>query len=137
MILSTTFFIDWLHHPLFYKTLHSAHHKSVVTSSWTSSSFNLLEALSQAILIVATTLIVQPNLIELIICLTIATISAVINHMNHEFYPDWLQKFFDRVYSPLATSSPFQEKLCPLFHLVGQIIGYREKLRARPTDVLN
>ena len=84
----------WMHRPLIFKVVHKAHHESKTTSAWTAFSFHPLEGFLQAIILPLTILVLPMHLYVLLVQLTIMTFSSVINHLEIEVYPNWLQRTF-------------------------------------------
>ncbi|WP_413574819.1 sterol desaturase family protein [Bdellovibrio sp. HCB290] len=76
-----------LHKPLAYKRFHAVHHASLHPSPWASFSFHPVESLIEAIPLPLITLILPLHPIVIVIYLTMATISAIINHLGFEVLP--------------------------------------------------
>ncbi|MCT4643141.1 MAG: sterol desaturase family protein [Bacteriovoracaceae bacterium] len=83
-----------MHTKVLYNFTHKAHHRSITTSGYTAFSFNFIEAFFQLLPIYIMILVLPFNFITLVIALIFMSISGTMNHINYEFYPKWLQKFF-------------------------------------------
>lgn len=77
----------WLHHPWAYKRFHAVHHASLHPSPWASFSFHPVESVIEAIPLPLITLLIPLHPIVIIAYLTIATVSAIINHLGFEVMP--------------------------------------------------
>ncbi len=84
----------WMHRPAVFKVVHKAHHESKTTSAWTAFSFHPIEGFLQAIILPVTIILLPMHIYVLLFQLTIMTFSSVINHLEIEVYPNWLQKTF-------------------------------------------
>ncbi len=78
----------WMHRPSIYRWIHRTHHESLTTTSWTSFSFPQLESLLQGLPIFMMIFIIPIHILSLIVLLIIMTGTSVINHLNHEIYPE-------------------------------------------------
>lgn len=88
----------WMHRPNIYRWIHKIHHDSIVTSPWTSFSFHPLESILQAIVVPIIVLLIPLHIGAVLLLLIIMTISATINHLDIEIYPQhferhWLGKW--------------------------------------------
>ena len=83
-----------MHHPSLYKTVHKAHHNSIAPSPWTAFSFHPWEAFIESIILPLLLLLVPIHPIVLGCYLLLMTVSSVINHLDIEIYPLWLQQSF-------------------------------------------
>lgn len=81
-----------MHIPVLYKLMHRQHHSSIAPSPFTAFSFHPLEALVEALILPALLLIIPIHPIVLGFYLLLMTVSSVINHLDIEIYPEWLQK---------------------------------------------
>ncbi|UBF25194.1 sterol desaturase family protein [Kovacikia minuta CCNUW1] len=87
------------HHPLLFKWLHQGHHRSGDPTPWTSFAFDPLEALIQALFLVAIVFIVPLHFITLVAVLMTMTVWTVWNHLGVELFPPafahhWFGKWF-------------------------------------------
>lgn len=82
----------WMHHPEIFKVVHKVHHDSLVTSPWTAFSFHPLEGFLEAIIIPLILIFLPMNIYVLGVYLLIMTISSIVNHLDIEVYPKWLQQ---------------------------------------------
>jgi lathosterol oxidase len=76
-----------MHHPKLYRFLHKGHHDSIEVSSWTAFSFDPLETIFQVLPFYLITLLIPLHLYSILFLLIFMSISATINHLNHEVYP--------------------------------------------------
>ena len=88
----------WMHRPRVYRWIHKVHHDSIITSPWTAFSFHPLESLLQAVIVPLLVLTIPMHLYTLVILLIFMTVSATINHLDIEIYPQhfeqhWLGKW--------------------------------------------
>ncbi|UYL07854.1 sterol desaturase family protein [Bdellovibrio sp. SKB1291214] len=77
----------WLHTPWAYKRFHAVHHASLHPSPWASFSFHPIESLIEAIPLPLITLFLPLHPLVIIAYLTMATLSAIINHLGFEVMP--------------------------------------------------
>ncbi len=77
----------WMHNPKVYKLVHRMHHDSIVTSPWTSFSFDPPETLIQAIFVPAMVFLMPLHYGVVMTLLILMTISATINHLDVEIFP--------------------------------------------------
>ncbi len=95
MLLHETYYY-WLHralhHPTLYGWLHRGHHDSIVTSGWTSFAFDPGEAVLQAAIIPVILLLVPMHWAVLVVWLMLMTVSAIINHLGVELWPQPLER---------------------------------------------
>ncbi len=77
----------WMHNPKVYKLVHRMHHDSIVTSPWTSFSFDPPETLIQAVFVPAMVLLMPLHYGVVMTLLILMTISATINHLDVEIFP--------------------------------------------------
>ena len=77
----------WLHTPWAYKRFHAIHHASLHPSPWASFSFHPVESLIEALPLPLITLLIPLHPVVLIVYLTVATVSAIINHLGFEVLP--------------------------------------------------
>lgn len=77
----------WMHHPRIYPVLHHGHHDSIITSGWTSFAFDPAEAVLQAVIIPVILVFVPMHGAVLVLWLTLMTVSAIVNHLDVELYP--------------------------------------------------
>ncbi len=83
-----------MHHKKLYRLLHKGHHDSVEVSSWTAFAFDPLETLFQVLPFYLIVLVVPLHLYSIIFLLTLMSVSATINHLNHEIYPKFFRHTF-------------------------------------------
>ncbi len=82
----------WMHKSYIYRSMHKTHHDSINTSAFTSFSFHPLESIAQAIVIPGLIFFLPMHISILAILLIIMTVSAIINHLGIEFYPNGFHK---------------------------------------------
>ena len=88
----------WMHQLIIYKVMHKTHHDSIMTSALTSFSFHPLESIAQALFLPLAIFLIPMHVSILALLLVIMTVSAIMNHMGVEFYPQgfhrhWLGKW--------------------------------------------
>jgi len=88
-----------LHRPALFPWFHRGHHRSRPPTPWTSFAFDPLEALLQALFLVAVVLVVPLHFITLMAVLTTMTVWAIVNHLGIERLPlrfphHWLGRWF-------------------------------------------
>lgn len=92
MLMHETYYY-WLHRLMhinpFYKWFHKGHHHSIIVSSFTSFSFDFLESIMQLFFFYILLFTLPIHLYSLLFMLIFMTISAVINHLNFEVFPEW------------------------------------------------
>jgi len=76
-----------MHHPKLYKKVHKIHHDSKITSVWTAFSFHPIEGFLESLIMPAIVMIIPMHLYAILFHLTIMTITAAINHLDVEIYP--------------------------------------------------
>lgn len=81
-----------MHHPKLYRAVHKMHHDSIVTSPWTSFSFDPIETVLQAVFLPIVIIVMPLHFAVLAILLMIMTVSATINHLDIEIYPKGFNK---------------------------------------------
>ena len=81
-----------MHHKSIYRHVHRAHHSSIVPSPWTAFSFHPWEALIEALILPVLLLLIPIHPVVLGSYLILMTISSVINHLDIEIYPLFLQR---------------------------------------------
>lgn len=81
-----------MHHKSLYRSVHRAHHSSIVPSPWTAFSFHPWEALIESLILPALILVIPIHPVVLGCYLLLMTISSVINHLDIEIYPSFLQR---------------------------------------------
>ncbi|MBD0335556.1 MAG: sterol desaturase family protein [Cyanobacteria bacterium Co-bin13] len=86
------------HHPKVFRWAHSGHHRSVISTPWTSFAFDLPEALTQALFFVAIVFILPLHLVTVLAILLTMTVWAVWNHLGFTitssfFLSQWLGKW--------------------------------------------
>ncbi len=86
----------WFHHGRVYKLVHEPHHRSRQPSFWTSFAFHPYEAFIQAIGLPLLALGFYLEWWAVLSFLTIMTFMGVMNHLGHEFYPQWWLKGWGR-----------------------------------------
>jgi len=87
------------HHPTLFLWLHQGHHRSRYPTPWTSFAFDPLEAIVQALFLIAIAFVIPLHFITLIAVLTTMTIWAIVNHLGIDRLPlsfphHWLGKWF-------------------------------------------
>ena len=88
----------WMHRPKVYRLVHKVHHNSIVTSPWTSFSFHPIESFLQALTLPVILIFLPMHVLVIGIFLVIMTVTAAINHLDIEIYPEgaeqhWLWKW--------------------------------------------
>jgi lathosterol oxidase len=97
LVIHDTYFY-WLHrsihHPRLFKTFHLLHHKSVNPSPLASYSFNFLEGVLEALVLVPILVLVPLHPLGLLIFTTLALGINVYGHLGYELAPRWLRRTF-------------------------------------------
>ncbi len=97
LIIHDTYFY-WLHrtihHPRLFKTFHLLHHKSVNPSPLASYSFNFLEGVLEAMVLVPVLMLVPLHPLSLLIFSTLAFAINVYGHLGYEVAPRWFRHSF-------------------------------------------
>ncbi|MDZ8238974.1 MAG: sterol desaturase family protein [Nostoc sp. ChiQUE01a] len=101
LILQDTYFYfvhRMFHHPLIFKWMHDGHHRSGEPTPWSSSAFDLPEAIVQALFFVGVSYIVPLHFVTLVAALITMTVWAVFTHLGFEVLPtssksDWIGKW--------------------------------------------
>jgi sterol desaturase/sphingolipid hydroxylase (fatty acid hydroxylase superfamily) len=70
------------HHSALYTAFHRGHHRSRRPTPWTSFAFDPLEALVQAVFLVAIVMLIPLHLITLLAVLSTMTVWAIVNHLD-------------------------------------------------------
>jgi sterol desaturase/sphingolipid hydroxylase (fatty acid hydroxylase superfamily) len=102
LILQDTYFYfihRIFHHPRIFKWMHYGHHRSGEPTPWSSSAFDLPEAIVQALFFVGVSFLVPLHFITLIVALITMTVWAVFTHIGFEVFPSssnnyWIGKWF-------------------------------------------
>jgi Delta7-sterol 5-desaturase len=102
LILQDTYFYfthRWFHQPALFPWFHQGHHRSRHSTPWTSFAFDPLEAIVQALFLIAVVFIIPLHFITLIAILTTMTAWAVLNHLGLDRLPQsfphhWLGRWF-------------------------------------------
>jgi sterol desaturase/sphingolipid hydroxylase (fatty acid hydroxylase superfamily) len=102
LILQDTYFYfihRIFHHPRIFKWMHYGHHRSGEPTPWSSSAFDLPEAIVQALFFVGVSFLVPLHFITLIVALITMTVWAVFTHIGFEVFPSsfnnyWVGKWF-------------------------------------------
>lgn len=76
-----------LHRPALFPWFHRGHHRSRPPTPWTSFAFDPLEALLQALFLVAIVLVLPLHFITLMAVLTTMTVWAIVNHLGPDHLP--------------------------------------------------
>ena len=76
-----------LHRPALFPWFHRGHHRSRPPTPWTSFAFDPLEALLQALFLVAVVLVLPLHFITLMAVLTTMTVWAIVNHLGPDHLP--------------------------------------------------
>lgn len=84
----------WMHHPKIFRKVHKVHHDSLTPTPWTAFSFHPWESLLEALILPAILLFLPVHISVLGFYLLLMTLSSVINHLDIEIYPGWLQRSF-------------------------------------------
>lgn len=95
MIAHDTYFY-WTHrllHRYKFKACHSVHHESKIPTAWTSFAFHPIEAIIQAIILPALVMSVPIHWSMLVVFLVLMSLFGVMNHLGHEIYPPFLEKY--------------------------------------------
>ena len=97
LIIHDTYFY-WLHraihHPRLFKTFHLLHHKSVNPTPLASYSFNFLEGVLEALVLVPVLVLVPLHPLSLLIFTTLAFAINVYGHLGYEVAPAWFRHSF-------------------------------------------
>lgn len=91
MIIHETYYYwvhRWMHQPKIYKIIHYIHHESKITSAWTAFSFHPIESILEALIMPAIIMLLPMHLYAILTHLTIMTLTAAINHLDIEIYPN-------------------------------------------------
>ncbi|WP_392534493.1 sterol desaturase family protein [Nostoc sp. C117] len=102
LILQDTYFYfihRIFHHPRIFKWMHYGHHRSGEPTPWSSSAFDLPEAIVQALFFVGVSFIVPLHFITLVVALITMTVWAVFTHIGFEVFPSssqnyWISRWF-------------------------------------------
>jgi len=81
-----------MHHKSLYRSVHQAHHTSIVPSPWTAFSFHPWEALIESLILPVLLFVIPIHPVVLAFYLLLMTISSVINHLDIEIYPVLLRR---------------------------------------------
>ncbi|MBN3943282.1 MAG: sterol desaturase family protein [Nostoc sp. NMS9] len=90
LILQDTYFYfihRMFHHPLIFRWMHYGHHRSGEPTPWSSSAFDLPEAIVQALFFVGVSFIVPLHFVTLVAALITMTVWAVFTHLGFELFP--------------------------------------------------
>lgn len=87
------------HHPAVFRWLHEGHHRSRQPTPWTSFAFDPIEAVVQALFLVAVVFVVPLHTVTLVAVLCTMTVWAVVNHLGLDRLPmgfphHWLARWF-------------------------------------------
>lgn len=82
----------WMHKPTVFRHFHKVHHDSITTSAWTAFSFHPYESILQALVIPIVIFFVPLHVGALFFLLIFMSVTATINHLEIEIYPEWLEK---------------------------------------------
>lgn len=97
LVIHDTYFY-WLHrtihHPRLFRAFHLLHHKSVNPSPLASYSFNLLEGVLEALVLVPILLLVPLHPLSLLVFTTLAFMINVYGHLGYEIAPRWFRHSF-------------------------------------------
>lgn len=97
LIIHDTYFY-WLHrtihHPRLFKPFHLLHHKSVNPTPLASYSFNFLEGVLEALVLLPLLVLVPLHPLSFLIFTTLAFAINVYGHLGHEIAPRWLRHTF-------------------------------------------
>ncbi len=80
-----------MHHPTIYRKVHKVHHDSLMPTPWAAFSFHPWESLLEAIILPLILIFIPVNIYVLGFYLIIMTLSSVINHLDIEIFPKWMQ----------------------------------------------
>jgi len=78
----------WMHRPKIYRWIHKIHHDSIITSPWTSFSFHPMESILQALAFPVILFVLPMHYMVIMTMLILMTVSATINHLDIEIYPE-------------------------------------------------
>lgn len=81
-----------LHHPWFFRRIHSVHHKSVDVNPFSSYSFHFFEPLLLSAWFIPAALFVSLYLPALGAIQVIGLVNNLMSHLGYEFMPKWLMK---------------------------------------------
>lgn len=76
-----------LHIPWLYRRYHAVHHASLHPSPWASFSFHPVESVIEALPLPLIALFLPLHPVVILVYLSVATISAIINHLGFEVLP--------------------------------------------------
>jgi sterol desaturase/sphingolipid hydroxylase (fatty acid hydroxylase superfamily) len=76
-----------VHHQALFPWFHQGHHRSRQPTPWTSFAFDPLEAIVQALFLIAVVVLIPLHFITLLAVLTTMTIWAVVNHLGLDHLP--------------------------------------------------
>ncbi len=88
----------WMHNRGVFKLMHKTHHESLISSPWTAFSFHPWESLLQAVIVPLIVWFLPLHIFVILALLVIMTVSAVVNHLDIEIFPQdfdrhWLGKW--------------------------------------------
>jgi Delta7-sterol 5-desaturase len=87
-----------MHSPSLFRVVHKTHHESLISSPWTAFSFHPWESLLQATIVPLIVWFLPMHIYVILSMLVIMTVSAVVNHLDIEIFPEnfdqhWLGKW--------------------------------------------
>lgn len=81
-----------MHDPKVFRAVHKTHHESLISSPWTAFSFHPWESLLQAAIVPLIVWLLPMHVFAILAMLSIMTVSAVINHLDIEIFPENFDK---------------------------------------------
>lgn len=81
-----------MHHPRLFKYFHLTHHKSTNPSPWAAFSFQPLEAIVEAGIVILLVFIIPIHPLALLFFMLFMTTYNVYGHLGWELFPEWLVK---------------------------------------------
>ncbi|MEH1800276.1 MAG: sterol desaturase family protein [Nostoc sp.] len=97
LVLQDTYFYfihRMFHQPLIFRWMHYGHHRSGEPTPWSSSAFDLPEAIVQAFFFVGVSFIVPLHFITLVAALITMTVWAVFTHLGFELFPSSFKNYW-------------------------------------------
>lgn len=83
-----------MHHKKLYKLMHKGHHDSIEVSPWTSFAFDPLETIFQVLPFYIIVFLLPLHLYSILFLLLLMSLSATINHLNYEIFPQFFKHTF-------------------------------------------
>lgn len=105
LIIHDTYFY-WMHRLLhsqrLYKYTHAVHHRSVNPSPFTAYSFHILEAITEALVLIPIVLLIPTHRLTIALFTLTSFMINVYGHLGYEIAPRWLRKTW--LFEVLTTS---------------------------------